>query len=184
MKARSGAKQVVGAGALALVGGLFLVLLGFMIEEPLATYAGVAVLPLGGGLIVWGIVLLRRLPSAPAMPQQDARAQVRDGLRFLAVGVLVAAFGAFLLTRPVTCGDEVMKPGDSCLVRGSGGSSWSESYAERAEGQQLFGSAVVGVGALLGLTSLWFAATGEMRRRRGEREHHDRGMVSTARPDP
>lgn len=180
MNARSGAKQVIGAGAMFLPLGLFLVLMGFMIDEPIATYAGVAVLPFAAGFIVWGVVLLRRLPSAPAMPPHDAKAQVRLGLRFLAVWVLIAGLGAFLLTRPVTCDDDVMQPGDSCLVRSSGGSSWSES----AEGQQLFAAVVGGLGTLLGMSGLWWAATGEMQRRRGERERHDLGIVSTARHEP
>ena len=67
------------------------------------------------------------------------------------------------------CDDREMHRGDACRVSSTGGSH-TESYEDRLEGQQLLAGAGVGLGALLGLAGVWWAATGEIVRRR-----HGRG---------
>jgi hypothetical protein len=70
------AKQRIAAGVLILAMGLFLIVSWFMIDEPIAAYAGVPVSMLGVAFLVWGIVTWARSEPASAASFEGARARL------------------------------------------------------------------------------------------------------------
>ncbi len=85
------------------------------------------------------------------------------GFLALVIGVVLIVYGIVGLDKDVTCGGQVMKPGDSCVSLGNGGGS--RDYEQQHSKNQREAWLAIGGGGVLLL--LGGAAAGfELRRRR------------------
>lgn len=121
-----------------------------------------------GAVIVWfwvwkgGWRLLRGLLLPPDVSPGNL---VAAGIMTLVIGAVIVGIGTVLVQSEVTCGDRVMRSGDTCVTSTSGGRVVGRtSYREAQESQQSFGGFVLIVGGLAvagGITwTVWGSVTG------------------------
>jgi len=86
--------------------------------------------------------------------------KIITGVLALVVGLGLVAFGAYLLTgAPVKCGDDVMKPGNTCTIVDKGRAQ-DRSYEEQRSSQHTDGYFALAPGVILVGYGVWALVTG------------------------
>jgi hypothetical protein len=80
------------------------------------------------------------------------------------IGIVLSIFGVIGLTSDVKCGDQVMKPGDTCVSVGNGGGT--RNYDEQKSKNERLDWISLGAGVLFVAGSTWLVVSGVRDRRR------------------
>jgi hypothetical protein len=141
--------------------------------------------------VVAVMILIRKSQGLPIGPRfelwrpgskEGTRERVREGMVALVVGTALIGAGAFFWGQPVTCGGDVMGPGDRCQTYRDGARVGEpESYSAIKENQQGIGLLIGGLGALIGAQGLWWVVRGRVSRRgqSGDRAQDQSGSEPT-----